>query len=415
MIRTNRRFVYHKMTMVRIIRKRRATLWISSGVVVVLIASYGLWALYRPLPRLTPEQATKTTTIQTPASSLAWPASQSAIGIVGQSVLETHGAQTPVPTASTAKMITVLTVLKKKPLQAGQQGPMITLSDSDVAIYAAYKAADGSAVQVEAGEQISEYQMLQAILLPSANNIADSLAIWAYGSLDAYATAANTYMKSLNLHNTTVGKDASGLDPSTTSTAEDLVRIGMLMMQNPVLAQIVGQQTATNIPVAGTIKNVNFLLGKNNIIGIKTGNSDQAGGAFVSAAQVKVDGKQLTLVTARVAAPNLFDAVQGSLPFIVSAESNFKSINIVKAGDSIGRYNLPWGGTVEAVAASSLQRSVWAGSSQASTVTLESISSSSSAGDSVGKLTSGTESVGIKLKGSIPQPTVRWRLLHPLN
>jgi D-alanyl-D-alanine carboxypeptidase (penicillin-binding protein 5/6) len=44
---------------------------------------------------------------------------------------------------------------------------------------------------VQLGEELSEYQALQALLLPSANNIAETLARWAFGSIDAYNAYAN--------------------------------------------------------------------------------------------------------------------------------------------------------------------------------------------------------------------------------
>ena len=84
-------------------------------------------------------------------------------------------------------------------------------------------------------------------------------------------------------------------------------------MQNPVLAQIAGQSTATGIPVAGTIKNVNDLIGINNIIGLKTGNSNEAGGAFISASTTKQNNKTIVITTAVVNAPSLFQSMKDSI------------------------------------------------------------------------------------------------------
>lgn len=384
-------------------------------VVIGLLGGYGYWVWQRPVPAVAPLAATRQLTVKSAASSLQWPLSgQAAIGILGTKTLETHNLQAPAPTASTAKLITALVVLQRKPLQPGEQGPTITLTASDVALYQNYAKADGSVTRVQADEQISEYQMLQAIMLPSANNMADSLAIWAFGSLDNYASAANTYLANLGLKDTHVGKDASGLDPSTTSTAHDLVRLGMLAMQDPVLAEIVGQKTAANIPVAGTIKNVNFLLGTAGIIGIKTGNSDQAGGVYVSAAKTTVNDKPVTIVTALVGAPSLFDAVQGSLPFIVSAQNNFQPVSIVKAGDVVGQYHTAWGATVPAVATNDLKLYAWGGGNVSATVKLKPQTDLGATGQTAGQILSGQDTVGVKLQGAIPKPPIWWRLIHPL-
>jgi D-alanyl-D-alanine carboxypeptidase (penicillin-binding protein 5/6) len=338
---------------------------------------------------------------------------------MGSSILDAHGALSTVPIASTAKLITALTVLQTKPLPPGQPGPMLTLSANDVALYNSYKAQGGSVVSVAAGEQISEYQVLQGMMLPSANNLADSLATWAFGSLSAYQTAATTWLAQHDLNQTHVGSDASGFAPSTTSNAHDLVRLGELAMQNPVLAQIVGQATASNIPVAGTIKNINFLLGTAGITGVKTGNSAQAGGVYISSSQITVNNKKVVIVTALVGAPSLWQALNDSLPLIKSAQANFQPVTVLKAGTVVGHYHLPWGGNVAAVASQSLIVNAWGGSTITPTAQLQSISANAQVGHIVGSLAAPAsalfdkQSIPIKLQHSIIKPPTWWRLTHP--
>jgi D-alanyl-D-alanine carboxypeptidase (penicillin-binding protein 5/6) len=335
--------------------------------------------------------------------------------------LETHGAQAPAAIASTAKIITALTVLNAKPLVLGEQGPAITLSASDAALYDSYVAQGGSVVRVNAGEQISEYQMLQAMLLPSANNIADSLAVWAFGSLPDYAAAANSYLAQAGLTHTHVGTDASGFAPSTTGTAGDLARLGELAMQDPALAQIAGQTTANGIPVVDSVKNVNFLLGTDNIIGIKTGNTDQAGGVFVSAARATVNGKPVTIVTSLVGAPTLFQALKDSLPLIQSAQANFKPATVITKDSIAGRYQQPWGGSVIAVAAKNLTVNTWNGTTVSSTIQLQPVPASAQAGQTAGTATTpksalyDQQSVPIKLQTAPTKPSAWWRLIHPIR
>lgn len=388
--------------------------------VIVILAGYLYWTLGRPLPALQPTvgqpvQATAT------GGSLSWPAQgQAAVGIAGTSILETHGKQQPVPIASAAKMITALTVLQKKPLQPGQQGPSLTLDDSDVALYNDYKAQDGSLVKVVAGEKISQYQVLQAVMLPSANNLSDSLAIWAFGSLPAYSQAANQYLQQQGLKNTKVGIDASGMSPTTTSTASDLVRIGELTMNNPVLAQIVGQSTASGIPVVDTIKNVNSLLGTDGIVGVKTGNTEQAGGVFVSASRTTVNGKSVTIVTAVAQAASLWNALRDTVPLVQSAQKNFRPITLAEKGKVVGYYEIPWGGQVAAVTDDTLATSAWGGSTVRARIQLKDLPATSQAGETVGKIIlpkstlTNQESVPVKLQSAPPKPSTLWRLTHPL-
>ncbi|HEX7633218.1 MAG TPA: serine hydrolase [Candidatus Saccharimonadales bacterium] len=387
---------------------------------LLVLVVYAAWAIHQPLPLLHPSRGVTLLPTQTSASNLNWPSSQAAVGIVDSSVLEKHGLQTPVPTASTAKIITALMILKQKPLKTGEQGPTITLTSSDVDIYNRYVAQDGSVVPVQAGEQITEYEALQAVMLPSANNMADSMAIWAYGSMSAYAAAANAYVAGLGLTGTHIGSDASGLAPDTVSTAQDLVRLGELAMQNPVLAQIVGQSTATGIPLASSIRNVNVLLGTSGIVGIKTGNSDQAGGVYVSASKTTLGNKSVTIVTALMGTPDLGSALRDSLPLIKSAQANFTSQAIVaNSGKTLGTYALPWGGSVTAVASGDLHVEVWKGTAVASKVTLNTIAAGTHAGQAVGTVSAGhttlsdQSSIPVIIKTDIPQPSLWWRLLHP--
>jgi len=305
--------------------KRRAR-FIKAVMCLVLAGGLAILLLhhFHTKPVITTHSSTPSTSfVSTGDWELDWPDSgEAAIGIAGSGVLATHGAQTSRATASTAKLITALTVLKKYPLQPGQSGPKITLTIDDVRIYNQYLAEDGSSARVLVGAQISEYQMLEAVLIPSANNIADSLAIWAYGSLPTYQAAATQTAQSLGLAGTTIGSDASGLSPDTVSTAHDLVVIGEAAMENPVIAEIVGI-SKTTVPVFGEITNYNTLLGHEGIVGVKTGNSDEAGGVYVFAADYRTpDGQNITIVGAVQGLPDLPSALQAAKPLLKSTEQN---------------------------------------------------------------------------------------------
>jgi D-alanyl-D-alanine carboxypeptidase (penicillin-binding protein 5/6) len=340
---------------------------------------------------------------------------------LGTSIVDTHNAQTPAPTASTAKMITALMILKVKPLALNAQGPTVTLSPSDVAIFNNYSSEQGSVVPVQTNEKISEYQMLEAMLLPSANNTADSLAIWAYGSLANYANSANSYLHLLGLNETHIGSDASGFLPNTVSSAHDLVKIGEMVLGNPVLAQIVSQTTASGIPVVNNVKNVNYLLGSNNIVGIKTGNTDQAGGVFVGAAKKSVDGTPVIVVTANVGAPTLGQAVSGSLPLILSAQANFKPYTLIKTGTVLGNYELPWDkSTIPAIVNQNVVAFIWGGSTVSFSIPkLGSVTYPTTSNQVVGVLESHSPgllnslNVSIEIAKPFTKPTLFWRFEHP--
>ncbi len=383
-------------------------------VLVALVVGWIIFALSRPLPLLTPRAySLKAPSASTVSLSQLTNASESAIGAVGYGILATNGGQTGLPTASTAKLITALTVLKRYPLATGNSGPYITISATDVSLYNKYLAEDGSVLQVTVGEQLSEYQMLVAMMLPSANNIADSLATWAFGSLSAYSTAANQFVKSMGLTNTVVGSDASGFLPGTTSSAHDLVLLGEAVMANPVLAAIVSEPQA-DLPVAGTVYNYNPLLGHDGIIGIKTGNTNQAGGVYVFAAEDQLDAShKVAIVGAVVGAPSLQAALNDGSLLLDSARQGFAVSQMVNAGQAVGVYQLPWGGSVLAVATAPLVSAIWRDAPSTPQVSLQPKRPTLKAGAKVGTVYARPDSsVKVVLKQNINGPPWWWRLIH---
>ncbi len=215
--------------------------------------------------------------------SLEWPEyGQAAYGTVDDGVLAKSTEESePVPIASLAKVITALAVLEKNPMQLGEQGPTITLNEEDEAIYREYVAKDGSVVPVQSGEEITQYQALQAMLLPSANNISDSLVKRVFGSIEEYNKYANDMLARLGLTKTTVA-DASGYSPDTKSTASEMVKIGILYMEHEVLREIARQPNAV-LPFAGEISNLNNSINDNQVMGLKIGYTDEAGRTFLVA------------------------------------------------------------------------------------------------------------------------------------
>jgi D-alanyl-D-alanine carboxypeptidase (penicillin-binding protein 5/6) len=280
-------------------------------------------------------------------------------------------------------------------------------------------AQDGSAVPVTVGEQISEYQALQAMLLPSANNIADSLARWAFGSVDAYNTYANNYAKQLGLTSMVV-TDPSGLAVTTLASPQDLVTLGEIALANPVIAEIVGQTSAV-IPVAGTVYNVNALLGHSGTIGIKTGNNDADLGAYLFASEQTVGTKTITIVGAIMDGPSLSAALLASLPLIQTAAQNFSQKTVIKAGQQIGEYTMPWQGTVAITAAKDISVISWNAKPPTISRTGRQLHAPAGAGTAVGSVTvsnataKSQTSTDLVLKQAIKKPSIIWKLKHAFD
>lgn len=405
---------FDNLKVVMKISRLRKFLWRFGLVCLVLIVAIESLLYFRPLPTLQPVVSLKSP-LPAPAPTLPWPAyGQAAIGAQGFGVLATHGTQKSAPIASVAKTMTAYCVLKEKPLAAGQQGPMLTITDQDVATYNDYVAKGGSVAQVAAGEQISEYQALQAMLLPSANNFADLLADWAFGSMENYIAYANQQAKDLGMSDTHIA-DASGFSSQTTASAQDLVRLGQAAIQNPVIAAVVSQPQAT-IPVAGSVHNVNWLLGTDGVNGIKTGDTDQAGGCFLFSAPRTVGSQTVTIVGAIMSAPRLDAAISDSKPLLAAASQNFKVQTVVKTGQSVGYYQLPWGGQVPAVAKQDLSLLIWADQKMQVSAKLNPIHAPELTGATVGSVTASANGKSTATQAiliqKIPTPNWKWRIFE---
>src|SRR4051794_28310025 len=125
-------------------------------------------------------------------ASVDWPAQGQAAAAVAGGRIHTSGSTQPVPIASLAQGMTAFVVLGHRPVSAQDPGFSITVTPDDVADTAQRRADGQSVVDVVAGEELTERQALQALLLPSANNIAMALARAVSGSTGAFVDEMNT-------------------------------------------------------------------------------------------------------------------------------------------------------------------------------------------------------------------------------
>jgi D-alanyl-D-alanine carboxypeptidase (penicillin-binding protein 5/6) len=351
-----------------------------------------------------------------PTAPLEWPAlGGSAVGAIGyDGVLGTGGSSTPAPIASITKIITALVVLDAKPLALTDTGPDVAFTAKDVAIRAAYQSVNGKTEPVAAGMVLSQRQVMDVMLVESANNYAESLVTWAFGSVDDFLPVANAWLATNGLTSTSVS-DPTGMSPRNVSTASDLVALGKLALADPVVNAIVGT-SVEQVPVVGEITNSNGLLGVDGIRGIKTGTLDEAGACLLFAADYPVGGETVTIVGAVLGGTD-HKALNATVrTLLADVEHGFREVDLTKAGESFGSYSTEWGEKSKLVATDDRSVVVWSDTPITSSVTADDVGVAKK-GTDVGEVafTVGDEviTVPLELARTIDDPGPWWRLTNP--
>jgi serine-type D-Ala-D-Ala carboxypeptidase (penicillin-binding protein 5/6) len=401
-------------------KPRRLRKYVLRSLWVLLVVAVGVGAGFqwsRPIPAAAFHPA-GLTSIRLPGTSpsLPWPTTGSAaLSMEGVGSLGSVGGDKPVPIASITKVMTAYVVLKDHPLAAGAAGPAIPVDAATLAAYQDGLATQQSVVKVVAGESLTEQEALEGLLIPSGNDLATLLADWDDGSSTAFVTKMNSAAQSLGLSSTHF-TDVSGLDPGSMSTATDLIRLGEAAMALPAFSQIVGLGEAT-LPVAGLVYNFDYALGRQGIVGIKTGTDAAAGGCFLFEAQSTVDGQKVTLVGAvlgqRTSSP-ITAVLDAAEDLSQAAFAAMTTLRIVPQGQLLGRMVAQWGPSVAVSAAHAPTIVGWPGLMVPAQIRLDSLPSVVDTDTRLGVLKVDLDGndvdIPLRAAGPLRGPSAMWRL-----
>ena len=328
---------------------------------LLVVLGLATWNYLRPIPDVAASggPAASEVIAGTPPV-MPWPSRGSAaVGVQSLGFVASSGNEQAIPAASVAKVMTALVILEDKPLKKGDPGPTITITDNDVQSYNTDFANKESVARVLAGEQITELQLLQGALIPSANNFAETLARWDAGSVDAFVAKMNARAAALHLSHTKFA-DTSGANPGTVSTPSDLMTLGMTAMKQEVIAQVVGMASA-ELPVAGTVYNVDGVLGQSGIVGIKTGSGLNTGANFLFAATISVDGVPITFFGCVMGQPTLDDTFAAAKKLIGAMQSALHVRKVIVKNQTVATYITPWGAQTDLVSTVDVELIEWPG------------------------------------------------------
>ncbi|MEU0986430.1 D-alanyl-D-alanine carboxypeptidase [Streptomyces sp. NPDC005953] len=344
---------------------RRVKIW--TPLLAVLLIVFAIVQVLRPLPEPSLKLSTDPTyTFQGGPLSLPFPGEgQGAVAVDGVGMVGTYGAQRPAPIASVAKTMTAYVILKDHPITGDQVGPEIAV---DQQTEDESKNTDESRVPVSKGQKFNQREMLEMVMIHSANNIARRLARWDAGTEQAFVKKMNDAAKELGMADT-LYTDPSGLVATTISTPQDQLKLAQAVMKNDIFREIVNT-TMKEIPGLGIqLRNGNDrALLKDGVGGIKTGSSTPAGGNLLWAANAEVDGElhQIVGVTLGVQDAKLLKekvdlAIDHSINVIAATQQAVTSAVAVKKGQVVGYVDDGLGGRTAVVAAKDLKAIGWAG------------------------------------------------------
>ena len=287
------------------------------------------------------------TSVTTPSDPTREPTVPAAAALLADldtgQVLYTKDPVAPRPIASVTKIMTALLTLETLPMdKVVRVDPRAVFERDDY--------GSSSTLGLRPGERITVESLLYALLLGSANDAADALAIAEDGSVPAFVRRMNERAHQLGMLQTRFFS-ANGLDDRGHSTPRDLLRLVRVTDASDAFTTI----TATRfrrIPAPHgrdrVIQNRNVLLWLYaGAFGTKTGTTAGAGACLVASAER--DGRRLVAI--------VLDAPRE--PFSTAATlleygfEGWEHEDLVAAGDPLGMVAIR-GGTVPVVAGAEL-------------------------------------------------------------
>jgi D-alanyl-D-alanine carboxypeptidase (penicillin-binding protein 5/6) len=220
-----------------------------------------------------------------------------ALNIDTGSVLYEKNSNERIAPASTVKMLTALTVLEYCPLD-----DMFTVGAEMEMI-----AADSSVAWLNKGDRLTVKQLLIALILPSGNDAAYTLAVNAgkkiagkHGigtqqAIDVFVDAMNQKAKGIGAASSNFTNPDGYDEDGQYTTAFDLAQIAKACLAHDVLAEIMGSHKMSDTWGDGrevAYTSTNELLNPDSryyypkAVGLKTGSTEDAGSCLVSAAYI---------------------------------------------------------------------------------------------------------------------------------
>ncbi len=390
----------------------------AAAVVAVLFATsaYAGFALLAPLEPIVP-QVFELESVATPSAEIALPSyGGSAIGDAESDHLYAGvDVDTPRPMASLTKVVTALVVLHEHPIEAGTDGATITLTAADRRLVSQYTAINGTTAPAPVGGTITQRAVIELMMVHSANNYAETLAVWAFGSVDAYLPAARQWLDEQGLTGINVA-DTTGFSPENRASPRSLLRLARIATADPVVASAAALPRVT-VPGIGTFDNRNLIVGVDGVTGLKTGTLRDSGSSLLFSAEHAGPTGEHRVVGVVLNGPDGPRVAADARALLLSVRDDYHEVELVSEGTLVARYTSPWGDTAEVRTATGVADVVWGQVSSVATVRAPELQPGVESDDEASvEVRYAGERVRVPLKwvGTIDEPPLDWRLAQPL-
>jgi serine-type D-Ala-D-Ala carboxypeptidase (penicillin-binding protein 5/6) len=224
--------------------------------------------------------------------------------------------------ASTTKLMTALLTLEKLPLRRRLTAAPYTPGPAE------------SQIGLRPGERMATVDLLQALLLESANDAAVTLARGSAGSVPRFVARMNDRAIELGLRDTHYANPIGLDDPDNYSSALDLSRLARRLLKNDTFATIVDSPTGR----LSTGSRERIVSNRNDLVarvpwidGVKTGHTVQAGNVLVGSGT----RKGVRLVSVVMGEPSQARRDDDTLALLDYGFARYRVLRPLRAGETV--------------------------------------------------------------------------------
>ncbi len=256
-------------------------------------------------------------------------------------IIYEKNADTRMYPASTTKIMTAYLALTKLDLTKE-----LTASATAVDI-----DRDGSNMGLSQGEILTGKQLLESLMIHSANDAANVLAEAVAGSISGFVDLMNSTAAELGMKNTHFANPHGYHDENHYTTARDMAILAKKAMENETFAEM-SAMTSLVIPPTNKYKTERIFRTRNSLInpysdislqyrfatGIKTGHTSNAGYCFVGSAE----RNELDLISVVFKSPNFNQSFKDTKALFEHAYSKYRMRTVIKGDEIASTCKVRW-------------------------------------------------------------------------